>query len=282
MRRTSLVRTSLVRTALARSLAAALSTLSLGACVFGYRGEVVVTATYPATDLKAVSVDLGASPLTIVGDALAPGIELSGAWHSIGGNAAGARELAATPTLQWTVEGTFAELLAVVPLAAEGQVDFELDELRVPPDLDIELRTTLGDVDVFAVEGNISADVDVGHVRIEGGAGGIAVRTGEGNLEIVSTGNVDASTGLGGAKIWQDGAGGNDLVVQVVRGDIEIRLRSDANLDLQLVGAEIRVQTGSVSTITRGEFSRQVGAGSVKVWAEALGGDIHVSLVEEP
>jgi hypothetical protein len=265
-----------------RTLAAALCALSLGACVFGYRGEVVVTATYPVTDLKAVRFDLGASPLTIVGDALAPGIELSGAWHSIGGNAAGARELAAKPTLQWTVEGSFGELLAVVPLKAEGQVDFELDELRLPPDLDIELRTTLGDVDVIAVEGNISVDVDVGHVRIEGGAGGIAVRTGEGNLEIVSTGNIDAATGLGGAKIWQDGAGGNDLVVEVVRGDIEIRLRSDANLDLQLRGAEIRVQTGSVSTITRGVFSRLVGAGSVKVWAEAHGGDIHVSLVEAP
>ena len=265
-----------------RSLAVGLSALSLGACVFGYRGEVLVTATYPVTELKAVRIDLGASPLTIVGDALAPGIELSGAWHSIGGNAAGARDLAAIPTLQWTVEGTFGELLAVVPLKAEGQVDFELDELRLPPDLDIELRTTLGDVDVIAVEGNISADLDVGHVRIEGGAGGIAVRTGAGNLEIVSTGTIDAATGLGGAKIWQNGAGGNDLVVEVVRGDIEIRLRSDANLDLKLSGAEIRVQTGSVSTVTRGEFSRQVGAGSVKVWAEALGGDIHVSLVEAP
>jgi hypothetical protein len=267
---------------LLRPFVAVLAAMSLGACVFGYRGEVVITATYPVTDLQAVGVDLGPTPLTIVGDLLAPGLELSGAWHSIGGNAAGARDVAATPTLEWSVDGYFGELRAVVPLKAEGQVDFELDELRLPPDLDIELRSALGDVDVTAVEGNISADIDVGNVHIDGGAGGIAVRTGAGNLEIVSTGNIDASTGRGGAKIWQDGAGGNDVVVRVVRGDIEIRLRSDANLDLVLRGGEIRVQTGTVSTVSRGEFSRQVGAGSVKIWADALGGDIHVSLLPQP
>jgi len=281
--RASTVRASALALAVARrSLAAGLSALALGACVFGYRGEVLVTATYPLTDIRAVRIDLGASPLTIVGDELAPGLELSGAWHSIGGNAAGARELAALSSLQWSVEGSFAELLAVVPLKAEGQVDFELDELRLAPGLDVELRTTLGDVDVTAVEGNISADIDVGHVRIDGGAGGIAVRTGDGNLEIVSTGSIDAATRNGGAKIWQDGAGGNDIVVEVARGDIEIRLRSDANLDLQLRGGELRVQTGTVSTVTRGEFTRQVGGGSVKVWADAHGGNVRVSLLETP
>lgn len=265
-----------------RPFAAALSAMSLGACVFGYRGEVEITATYPLTDIQAVSIDLGPSPLTIVGDNLSPGLELSGAWQSIGGNAAGARDQAASPTLEWSVDGSFAELRAVVPLKAAGQVDFELDELRLPPDLDIELRSALGDVDVSAVDGNISADIDVGNVHIDGGAGGIAVRTGAGNLEIVSPGNIDASTDRGGAKIWQDGAGGNDVVVSVVRGDIEIRLRSDANLDLRLRGHELRVQTGTVSTVSSGEFSRQVGAGSVKIWAEAIGGDIHVSLLTDP
>jgi hypothetical protein len=265
-----------------RPLVAVLSALSLGACVFGYRGEVEVTALYPLADIQAVRIDLGASPLTIVGDDLSPGLELSGAWQSIGGNAAGARDLAASPKLEWSVDGFFAELRTVVPLESVGQVDFELDELRLPPNLDLDLRSTLGDIDVSAVEGNISADIEVGNVRIDGGAGGIAVRTGAGNLEIVSTGNVDATTRRGGAKIWQDGAGGNDVVVTVVRGDIEILLRSDANLDLQLRGAEIRVQTGTVSTVSRGEFSRQVGAGSVKVWAEARRGDIRVSLLDEP
>lgn len=265
-----------------RPLLAALLGLSLGACVFGYRGEVLVTASYPLTGLRAVRVDLGASPLTVVGDELAPAIELSGAWRSIGGDAAGARALAGRARLEWSVAGAFAELRAVVPLKAQGQVDFELDELRLPPGLDLELRSTLGDVDVVAVTGNISADIEVGHVRIDGGAGGVAVRTGDGNLEIVSTGNIDAVTANGGARIWQDGAGGNDVIVEVTRGDIEIRLRSDANLDLRLRGDEVRVQTGTVSTVRRREFSRQVGAGSVKVWAEARGGDIRVSLLKDP
>lgn len=256
-------------------------TLTVG-CVFGYRGESTFAATYPVAKIDAVRVDLGPTPLTIVGDELAPGLELTGAWHSVGGDARGAREQALAPRIVWSTDARFAELLAVVPLASQGQVDFEADEIRLPPALDVDLVTALGDVHVLAVAGNISADVGVGHVHVDGGAGGVAVRTGAGNLEIVSSGSVDVSTGSGSAKIWQDGAGGNDVVVDVARGDIDIVLRSDANLDLQLRGREIRVRTGTVSTVTRGEFDRQVGGGSVKVWADAAGGDVTVELISTP
>ena len=142
--------------------------------------------------------------------------------------------------------------------------------------------TALGDVYVFAVAGNISAEVDVGHIDIDGGAGGIAVRTGDGNLHIRSSGNVDAHTGRGAARIYQTGGGGNDIVVSARGGDVEVVLRSDADLDLQLSGREIRVHTGTVSTITRGSFTRQVGSGGVKVWVEAPTGDVLVRLDDAP
>lgn len=263
-------------------IAMSLTAISLTACVFGYRGEATFEATYPVDEIDVVRVDLGATPLTIVGDDMAPGLELTGTWRSIGGNARLAREQALAPSITWTADARFAELLAVVPLAAQGQVDFEVDEIRLPPTLDLDLETALGDVSILAVEGNISADIGVGRVQIEGGAGGVAVRTGAGDLEIASTGSIDASTGNGGARIWQEGAGGNDIVVDVRRGDIEIALRSDANLDLQLRGREIRVRTGTVSTVSSGEFSRKVGGGSVKIWADAQGGDVTVELRDAP
>lgn len=259
------------------SLAAALTV----GCVFGFRGEATVDATYPLTGIDAVRIDLGATPLTILGDDLAPGLELKGAWRSVGGNAGVAREQALGASLVWARDAGFGELRAVVPLKLVGQLDFEVDEIRLPPDHDLDLTSALGDVYVFAVTGNIAVDVGVGHVEIDGGAGGIAVRTGEGDLEIRSTGNLDVTTHRGAARITQGGPGGNDIIVHAT-ADIEIVLRSDADLDLQLEGREIRVRTGTVSTVTRKSFQREVGGGNVKVWADAAQGDVLVRLDDAP
>jgi hypothetical protein len=259
-----------------------LSAVSLGACVFGFRGEANVEASYPLTDVDVVRVQLGPTPLTVLGDELAPGLELRGAWRSIGGSAKLAKETALGSAIVWAVDQRFAELRAEVPFKLRGQVDFEVDEIRLPPDRDLELVTELGDVYVFAVAGNISAEVGVGHVDIDGGAGGLAVHTGDGNLHLRTSGNLDAYTGNGGAQIYQTEAGGNDIVVHARRGDVEVVLRSDANLDLRLEGREIRVHTGTVSSVTRGSFTREVGAGSVKVWVDAPAGDVSVRLDDAP
>lgn len=255
--------------------------LSLAACVFAYRGEADVTATYPLAGVDAVRIDLGPTPLLVTGDPMAPGLELSGTWMSVGGNAKTARENATTPDLVWSRDGRFAELRAYVPLALRGQVDFEADEIRVPPDRDLELVTGLGDVQILGVRGNLSVDVGVGRVDIEGGENGVAVSTGDGDLEIVSAGNIDARTGAGDATVVQDGMGGNDVIVEA-HGDIHVALRADANLDLRLRGREIRVQTRTVSTVRGGSFDRTVGSGNVKIWLDAGPGDVRVTLIEDP
>ena len=265
-----------------RRTALLFTSLALGACVFGYRGEASVEAVYPLAGIDVVRVDLGPTPLTVLGDELAAGLELSGAWRSIGGSSKVAKQQALGATISWAIDHRYAELRAEVPLKLHGQVDFEVDEIRLPPDRDLELSTELGDVYVFAVAGNISAEVGVGHIDIDGGAGGIAVRTGDGNLHIRSSGSLDAHTGRGAAQIYQTGGGGNDIVVSARGGDVEVVLRSDADLDLQLSGREIRVHTGTVSTITRGSFTRQVGSGGVKVWVDAHGGDVQVRLDDSP
>jgi len=265
-----------------RSILALAGAVALAGCVFGFRGEAEVEATYPLTDIDAVQIDLGATPLTILGDEMAVGLELAGAWRSIGGSSKVAREQALGPEIVWDTDLRVGRLLAVVPLKLQGQVDFEADEIRLPPDHDLVLETTLGDVYVFAMDGNISVDVGVGHVEIDGGAGGIAVRTGEGDLEIRSPGNLDVSTGRGNALVSQSGPGGNDLVVYAKGGSIEVVLRSDADLDLRLAGREIRVHTGTVSTVTSRRFNREVGGASVKVWADAPQGDVLVRLVDAP
>jgi hypothetical protein len=163
----------------------------LAGCVFGFRSEAEVEATYPLEDVLAVRVALPATPMAVIGDPEAVGLELRGEWRATGGNAEVAKANARTPRLVWEQSGSFAELRASVPLAVDGQVDLEIEELRLPPDRDLELRTELGDVSILGVESNLGVDVGTGDVDIVGGAGGIAVRTDLGDVVIETTGNTD-------------------------------------------------------------------------------------------
>lgn len=254
-----------------------LPALALVGCVFGFRSEAEIEATYPLEEVIAVRVDLPSTPLTVVGDPEALGLELRGEWRAAGGSAAVAKDNARTPRLVFEVFERFAELRAIVPLAVQGQVDLEVEELRLPPDRDLELRTGLGDVSVFEVDGNLMIDVGRGDVDVVGGAGGVAVRTGEGRVTIESPGNLDVKAPRGTVAVTQTGAGGNDVVVRS-GGDVRVLLVSDGDLDLDLRGREITVQTGSVSTITRDQFRRSVGSGHVKIWVDAGPGDIEVRM----
>lgn len=249
----------------------------LAGCVFGFRGEAPVEATFPLDDIIAVRVDLPATPISVVGDPEAAGLELRGEWRATGGDAEIAKANARTPRLVWARSGSFAELTASVPLAVDGQVDLEVEELRLPPDRDLELRTDLGDVSIVAIESNLGVDVGAGDVDILGGAGGIAVRTGLGDVVIETTGNTDVLAPRGTAVVTQAGPGGNDIVVRA-GGDVQVWLASDADLDLDLLGREIRVQTGTVSTIDAGHFARKVGGGFVKVWIDAGPGRVEVRM----
>lgn len=255
----------------------------LAGCVFGFRSEAEVEATWPLTDVRAVRVDLPRTPLTVVGDPMAVGLELRGEWRAAGGTEKVAKANARTPRLVFDVTGGFGRLGAVVPLAVDDQVDLEVEEIRLPPDRDLELITELGDVDVVGVVGNIGVDVEIGDVDIEGGDGGVAVRTGDGRVRVGSAGNMDLRAAHGTVEVWQTGPGGNDVVVRA-GGDVRVWLTSDADLDLDLQGREIRVQTGTVSTITSGSFRRAVGGGHVKVWVDAGAGHVEVRLgqPEEP
>lgn len=262
----------------ARPVRACVLALALAAgCVFGYRSEAAIEAVYPATDVITLRVDLPRTPLPIIGDPMATGIELRGEWRAAGGSAAVAKENARIPRLSYSVKDGLARLGAVVPLAVDDQVDLEVEEIRLPPGLDLELKTELGDVEVVDVVGNIGVDIGVGDVDIEGGAGGVAVRSREGRVRVESAGNVDVEAGRGTVEIWQAGAGGNDVVIRA-NADVRVWLRSDADLDLDLRGREIRVKTRTISTITSGSYRRAVGGGHVKVWVDAGPGAVEVLL----
>lgn len=247
-------------------------------CVFGYRSEAEVEALYPLTDVLAVRLDLPATPIHVVGDPMALGLEIRGEWRAAGGSAEVAKANARTPRLVYAVDGGFAELSAQVPLAVQGQVDFEAEEVRLPPDVDLEVRTELGHVSIVDVSANIGVDVGAGDVHVEGGLGGVAVRTRRGDVDVESPGNVDIEAPRGAVEVAQAGFGGGDVVVRG-GGVVRIWLASDADLDLDLSAPNIRVQTRTVSTITSGRFRREVGGAHVKIHVSA-GTSVEVRLRE--
>ncbi|MCA9659707.1 MAG: DUF4097 family beta strand repeat protein [Myxococcales bacterium] len=265
-----------------RALIPTLLAASLGlACALGFRGATEVDAEYSLDEIDAVRVNLPDTPISVLGDPEATTLSLEGVWYSVGGSRTVAADNSTIPLLNFALEGRFAELTAIIPTANRDLVDLEVRSLTLPPDRDLEIWTGLGDIEVAQVEGNVSIDVEAGHVTVFGGAEGVAIRTGAGDVEVETSGNTTAATDSGDVVIAQLGAGGNDLVITTGFGSIDVTLRSDANLDLDLkASGDIRVQTRTVSTVTSGAFQRAVGNGNVKVWLSARGGDVTVRLDE--
>ena len=265
-----------------RAAVLSLLVLSLGACALGYRGVVEIEAEYVLADIRAVRLDLPDTPITVTGAPASTTLHLTGFWSSVGGTSKSAADYAAAPRLDFAVDGRFAALTAVIPVDARELVDLEVTGVTIPSDRDLEIWTGLGDVQVAHVQGNISIDVGAGDVEVFGGAGGVAVRTGAGDIDIITTGHADGSTRRGRIHLVQEGVGGSDVILSALVGDIVVDLASDANLDLEIAaGGDIRVQTRTVSTVTRRRFSREVGNGGVKVWLEAPYGHVTVRLRED-
>ncbi len=246
-------------------------------CIVGQRGVVEFSAEYPLSEIQALRVDLPDTPLSVRGDPLGETLNLDGYWFSVGGSATVAQEHAEVPELVYDRDGAFAQLSALVPVELRQLIDLEVGEITVPEALDIELLTGLGNVEVTHVIGNVSVDVEAGHITVAGGDEGVAARTRYGDVEIRSPGAVEATTSAGYVRVTQTGVGGNSIFAESNDGDVRIEILSDANLNLDLYATgDIRVQTSTVSTVSSGEFHREVGNGSVDIHALAVG---HVTVV---
>ncbi len=248
-----------------------------GGCVLGARGVVEVVAAYSMSDIDSVRVDLPDTPIAVRGVPGQTSIELTGRWFSTGGTESVALDNTAEPRFDFAVEGRFARLTAVLPLEHRELLDLEVDEITLDPNRNIEVWTGLGNVTVTHMQGNVSVDIERGNIFIVGGAGGVGVRTQRGDAEIHSTGQIDAHTDRGELLLFQDGPGGNAVYASSDFGDIQVTLRSAQNLHLKIEAyRDIRVQTGSISTVTSESFERKVGNGTVEVFLDARVGSVTV------
>jgi hypothetical protein len=252
------------------------------ACVVGARARAPFSATHDLSDVAELRIDLPSTPITVtacnadVPEVCPQTLVYTGSWVSTGGTRSDARAHAERPSVVFERAAGFGELRAMVPTSVAGLVELELEEVIVPSDRDLDLRTTLGDVVVFGTVAAVSVDIDIGDVEIRGGDGGVGIRLNRGQVAVTTAGHVDVRSGRGSIEVVQT-AGARDVYVDVDAGDVRLEVGDDANLDLTVeAGDDILVRTPSIRAVTSGNFSRRTGTASVRIEIHTGAGDVEI------
>ncbi len=260
--------------------------LLLVGCVVGFRGEAVFEGDHDLSTVDAVRLALPSTPVLVAAcradmPSLCPQrLSYGGRWRSVGGTEDDAAAHARAPLLVFEQVGDFAELRAEIPLEVRGLVDLQMDEIVLPDDRDLEIRTGTGDVEVFGMRGAVVVDVDVGEVEVSGAEEGVAVRVDLGSIRVVTGGHVDLRTGSGDVEVIHT-AGARDTFVRSGAGDVHLELGDDLDVDLHIrAPGTIRVRTPAITTITTGHFDRRTGTGMVRIELVTEAGDVLVEPAE--
>ncbi len=260
-----------------------LSALLLAGCSLGARAEGAFEAAPELAGIRALSIDLPSTPLVVRGcdraveESCPEALLVEGRWHATGGTPAQARRNAARPSLDFETFERLMRVSARIPLEVEGLVDLELDPVGLPSDLDLEVRTRLGDVEVRAMTGSVLIDVDVGDVVVEGEMRSTGISVGEGQVLVEGPGAVDVRVERGGVRV-EHTAGAADTTIVASDGDVELLLGDDADVDVRVESpGRIRVQTDAFSAATSGLYRARSGTGSVRIEVRA-GGDVAMRL----
>ncbi|MEM6295492.1 MAG: hypothetical protein AAGA54_29730 [Myxococcota bacterium] len=260
-----------------------LAALCLVGCTAGVRAEGAFEGEVDLDGLRTVMVDLPSTPLRVEGcDPTVPescpdSVRVEGRWHAIGASQAEAERTAGRPAVVFERGPALLRISAAVPLEVDGLVDLEVDEVGLPADVDVDLRTSLGDVRVRGMEGSVLVDVEAGDIDVQGPMRSAGLHTGAGDVVAVVEGPVDIEAADGGVYVEQ-GVPGVDVFVEAPGGDVEVWLLDDTNLDLEVrTPGRVRVQTDAISAQARGRYDARTGTGAVRVEVTA-GGDVDIRL----
>lgn len=252
-------------------------------CSLGVRAEGAFEVEVDLAGAQALSIDLPSTPISVRGcDAAVPescpdAVQLAGRWHAIGGTASEARRTASRPSIEFDADGTLLRMRAEVPLSVQGLVDLELGEVVLPGSTDIEVITSLGDVQLRSMTGSVLVDTDIGDVEIRGDMRSTGVHVEEGQVVVVGSGPVDVDVAHGGVRVEQT-AGADDVRILAPRGGVELRLGSDVDVDVRVqTPGKIRVQTDAFSAATSGLYRDRSGTGAIRIDIEA-GADVTIRL----
>ncbi|MGH1340555.1 MAG: hypothetical protein ACRBN8_03310 [Nannocystales bacterium] len=259
--------------------------LCLLGCSLGVRAEGAFEVEVELAGAQALSIDLPSTAISVLGcDVEVPescpnAVQLSGRWHAIGGTASEAKRTASTPAIEFAADGDWLRMRAEIPLSVQGLVDLELGEVVLPSSTDVEVVTSLGDVQLRAMTGSVLVDVAVGDVDVRGPMRSTGIHTERGQVVVVGSGPVDVDLEHGGVRVEQT-AGANDVRINAPRGGVELLLGSDADVDVRVeTPGQIRVQTDAFSAATSGLYRDRSGAGASRIEIRA-GADVTIRLAD--
>jgi hypothetical protein len=245
--------------------------LALAGCVIGFRGEGTFFGEHALDGVDTLRIELPSTPIVVNAcDATMPAVcpellSYEGRWMSTGGTRSDAEAATTRPSLRLDRDGAFAALRAVIPLSVRGLVDLQMEEIVLPDDRDLDVRTGLGDVTITGSRASVVVDVEIGDVTVRGADAGLGVRTGLGDIDVESSGHVDLRTEEGRVEVVQTGAP-RDVVIRSGDGGIVVELADDADVDLRIRTPDtIEVRTSRLTTITSGQYDRRLGTGMVLV-----------------
>jgi hypothetical protein len=245
--------------------------LAVASCVLGFRGEGTFFGEHELDGIDTLRIELPSTPIVVsTCDHAMPAtcpdvVSYEGRWMSIGGTRSDAEESTTRPRLQLDRDGAFAALRAVVPLSVRGLVDLQMDEIVLPDDRDLDVRTRLGDITITGSRASVLVDVEVGDVTVRGANAGLGVRTGLGEIDVESPGHLDLRTDDGHVRVVQTGDA-RDVLVRSGDGNVVVELADDADIDLRIrTPGTIEVRTQRLTTITSGHYDRRLGTGAVLV-----------------
>ena len=260
----------------------------IGACAFSYRAERSFSKRIPAAEWSSLWVELGNAPERVVqAPAGEDALWIEATVSALGGNEGVAREHAESADVMSEDLGDTLRVFAYWPAEAEGILEFETKSLVVPRNKPLSLVAGVGDIEFNGLSGDLDLDLSAGSVVIENAEADVGVKTGQGhiNLQVVSgSANdseqgyaVDAHTNLGNVTV--EHAGDGPIYVESHRGDLEISISDDANLDIYVLASDgIDVDTQQLSIDEPyGEWAEQLGDGSRALVAIAYDGSVRIT-----
>ena len=263
------------------SLAVPVAALVLGACVFGFRGEVEFADEASLAGVETVQLQLPPTQLVVTGDSARTFIDWQGSWVSIGGSGGDALASARKAELSWESWEQVGRLSATLPVEVRDITVLDYLDVQTASDVAHEIVGT-GEVFVSGINAYISVELDGGSVEILGGTEQLRIVTARGDVTLSTAATVNVDSGLGTVTVNAEAS--RDIDIRTT-GSVFIKLAEVSNIDIDIAEAgEILVDLDTAAHVGAGSYRRAIGSASSLVKVRSGGGRVELATlaVAEP
>lgn len=251
--------------------------LVLGACVFGFRGEVEFADEANLANLETVQLHLPATDLVVTGESARSFLDWQGTWVTLGGSGADALASAHKADLAWETWEQVGRLAAVLPIEIRDITSLEHLDVQTAGSIAHEIVGT-GDVTISGIDAYVSVELDGGSVDILGGTDQLYVTTTRGDVQLSTSAAVDVYSGLGTITI--NAEAGRDISVQTT-GSVVVELAEVSDLDIDIEGAgALVINLDSAAHVGAGSYHRAIGPATNRLYIRSNGGRVELGMLE--